>query len=226
MTESTGFTEASFRFLDGLARNNTRDWFTAHKPDFQDRLEAPFVHLLEALSNRLSDLDRPLSGGAATMFRMNRDVRFSADKRPYKTNVSGLLTPSGTKKEAGGLVYVQLESTGGFAAAGFYNLSPAQLGPIRDAMVADAEVFDRVKEGLAKAGRDLDRTDSLTSMPKGFSEHAEHRHAPELRLKSLIVRQSLPRESWLSGKVADLVEALARDAAPLLAFAGEPHGAK
>lgn len=220
MTEETGFSPTSFSFLDDLALNNNRDWFVSNKGIFERSLETPFIHLLEALSNRLSDMDRPLSGGAATVFRMNRDIRFSADKRPYKTNLSGILTPSGTKKEAGGLVYLHLDSAGGFAAAGFYNLSPAELGPIRDAMVEQAEAFDRVKASLAKAGRDLDRSDSLTSMPKGFADHAEHRHAPEIRLKSLMVRQPLPKESWLSGDVVDLVERLARDAAPLLAFAG------
>jgi uncharacterized protein (DUF2461 family) len=87
-------------------------------------------------------------------------------------------------------------------------------------MVETPEGFDLVKESLAKAGRDLDRTDSLTSMPKGFSQHSEHRHAAEIRLKSLMVRQPLPMESWLADDVADHVEKLARDAAPLLAFAG------
>jgi uncharacterized protein (TIGR02453 family) len=220
MTPQTGFSAATFGFLDDLSDNNTRDWFTANKEVFERHLETPFVHLLETLSNRLSDMDRPLSGGAATVFRMNRDIRFSPDKRPYKTNLSGLLTPSGTKGEAGGLVYLHLDSMGGFAASGFYNLSPAQLAPIRDAMIERAGGFDEVKASLAQAGRDLDRSDSLTSMPKGFTEHAGHRHAAEIRLKSLMVRQPLARENWLSGEVVDLVENLARDTAPLLAFAG------
>jgi uncharacterized protein (TIGR02453 family) len=220
MTDETGFSAASFTFLDDLSANNNRDWFTANKAVFEQTLEGPFVHLLEALSNRLSDMDRPLSGGSATVFRMNRDIRFSADKRPYKTNLSGLMTPSGTKKEGGGLVYLHLDNSGGFAVAGFYNLSPAQLGPIRNAMVEQPEAFDQVKDLLAKAGRDFDRTDSLVSMPKGFSEQSEHRHAAEIRLKSLMVCQPLPKESWLSGDVVNQVEKLARDAAPLLAFAG------
>lgn len=219
MTKETGFSTASFAFLDDLTSNNNRDWFVSNKGVFERTLETPFVDLLEALSNRLSDMDRPLSGGAATVFRMNRDTRFSADKRPYKTNLSGLLTPSGMKKEAGGLVYIHLDNSGGFAAAGFYSLSPAELGPIRDAMIEQAEEFDLVKAALSKAGRDLDRADSLKAMPKGFSEHSEHRHSAEIRLKSLMVREPLTRESWLSGDVADHVEKLAREAAPLLAFA-------
>jgi uncharacterized protein (TIGR02453 family) len=135
----------AFAFLENLAANNDREWFNANKKTFATELERPFVHLLETLSARLTDASRPLSGGKATVFRMNRDVRFSDDKRPYKTNLSGLLTPSGTKKELGGIVYLHLDAQGGFAAAGLYNLTPAQLGPIRDTMIADAKGFAEVK---------------------------------------------------------------------------------
>jgi uncharacterized protein (TIGR02453 family) len=220
MTPDHAFDVGSFAFLEDLAANNDRDWFTANKGVFATRLERPFIHLLETLSHRLQDAPRPITGGKATLFRMNRDVRFSEDKRPYKTNLSGLLTPSGSKKEAGGIVYVHIDATGGFAAAGYYGLSPAELGPIRDAMIARAGEFARIKADLAKAGRDFDRSDSLTGMPKGFADQADHPHAAEIRLKSLILREDMGRDVWLSGEVIDRIEALARDAMPLLAFAG------
>ncbi|MEL6700467.1 MAG: DUF2461 family protein, partial [Pseudomonadota bacterium] len=95
-TQPHGFTDKSFEFLEGLAANNDRDWFNEHKPTFQEYLETPFANLLEALSNRLADADVTLEGSKKTMFRMNRDVRFSEDKSPYKTAVSGLLTRDGT----------------------------------------------------------------------------------------------------------------------------------
>jgi uncharacterized protein (TIGR02453 family) len=218
MTPAHTFDAQSFAFLETLAAHNDRGWFTANKAVFTTRLEQPFVHLLETLSNRLADAPWPVSGSKATVFRMNRDVRFSEDKRPYKTNLSDLLTASGTKKETGGIVYLQLDAIGGFAAAGYYGLSPAELGPIRDAMIARAGDFAAIKAGLAKTGRDLDRSDSLTAMPRGFAEHADHPHAAEIRLKSLILREDLGREHWLSGEVCDRVEQLARDAMPLLAF--------
>ncbi|MEO1346274.1 MAG: DUF2461 domain-containing protein [Pseudomonadota bacterium] len=219
MPLSNGFSEASFGFLSELQQNNERDWFNAHKKRFKSDVEAPFVDLLEALSNRLADAKRPLQGGKATMFRMNRDVRFSEDKSPYKTNMGGLLSPTGTKSELAGIVYVHLDATGGFAVAGFYNLSPKQLGPMRDAMIERADAFDNVLSALRTTGRELDRSMSLSSMPKGFTEHADHRHADVIKLKSLIVRQDIPEEDWLSGDVIDHVEALSRDCIPLLTFA-------
>lgn len=84
MTPAHAFDAQSFAFLETLAAHNDRGWFTANKAVFTTRLEQPFVHLLETLSNRLADASRPLSGSKATVFRMNRDVRFSEDKRPYK----------------------------------------------------------------------------------------------------------------------------------------------
>ncbi|MEO0783750.1 MAG: DUF2461 domain-containing protein [Pseudomonadota bacterium] len=219
MPHANGFSEASFTFLSELEENNDRAWFNAHKPRFKSDVEAPFIDLLEALSNRLTDAKRPLMGGKSTMFRMNRDVRFSENKAPYKTSVGGLLTRTGTKSELAGIVYVHLEAGGGFTAAGFYNLSPKQLGPMRDAMVERADAFGQVLDDLHAKGRDLDRSMTLSSMPKGFAHQAEHRHAKEIKLKSLLVRHDLPKAEWLSGDVIDHVEALARDAMPLLTFA-------
>lgn len=213
------FDARSFAFLKSLAAHNDREWFTAHKEDFAARLERPFIRLLETLSKRLADAPRPLSGGKATLLRMHRDLRFSKDRRPYKNNISGMLTTSGERKMAGGIVYVHLDIAGGFAAAGHHDLSPTELRPIRDAMIARAGDFAEVKAGLAKAGRDLDRHDSLTAMPRGFADQADHPHAAEIRLKSVSLREDLGRALWLSGEVADRVEALARDAMPLLAFA-------
>lgn len=213
------FSIESFAFLDGLAVNNNREWFNEHKKTFKTALEAPFIDLLGALSNRLEDAPRPLSGGKQTMFRFNRDVRFSEDKSPYKTNVSGLLTPSGTKSELAGLVYLHLEADVGFVSAGYFNLSPKQLLPVREAMIESAERFDIVLESLAKCDRHLADYGSLSSMPRGFSEHAAHRHAEHIKRKSILIKEDIPTKDWISGAVIDTAERLARDAMPLLSFA-------
>ena len=214
----TGFSTETFAFLRGLEENNNREWFNENKAQFTAHLEQPFADLLEALSNRLSDAKRPLSGSKSTMFRMNRDVRFSKDKTLYKTNVSGMLTPSGTKSEVSSIVYLHLQTGGGFTAAGYYNLSPKQLIPIRDAIVERAERFAEVLAELAQSGRSLDDDKMLSSMPRGYAQHTEHRHAKHIRRKSLLIQQPLTEDDWISGDVIDHVERLARDAMPLLTF--------
>ena len=152
------------------------------------------------------------------MFRMNRDVRFSKDKTLYKTNVSGMLTPSGTKSEVSSIVYLHLQLGGGFVAAGYYNLSPKQLIPIRDAIVERAERFDEVLAELSQSGRRLDDDKMLASMPRGYAQHFEHRHAKHIRRKSLLIHQPLGEDDWISGDVIDHIERLARDAMPILTF--------
>jgi uncharacterized protein (TIGR02453 family) len=213
-----GFTDKSFEFLDGLAENNDKDWFHAHKSEFETYVEGPFLDLLEDLTGRLSDAEVPLRGNPKTMFRMNRDVRFSEDKSPYKTAISAVLTPSGTKQEAGGLLYVHMDRTGGFAGTGWHKLAPKALKPFRQAMIEDAEGFDAVHGALSKAGRTLRDEDSLTAMPRGFEDHAEHRHADAIRLKSLLIAEDLPKVAFTSGDVADRVVALTRDAMSFLAW--------
>lgn len=219
-----GFTAKSFEFLEGLSENNDKDWFHDHKKDFETYVRAPFLDLLEALSERLSDAEVPLRGNPKTVFRMNRDVRFSEDKSPYKTSIAAVLTPSGTKQEAGGLLYVHMDRTGGFAGTGWHKLAPKALRPFRSAMIEDAEAFDAVRASLSKAGRVLAKGDSLTAMPRGFEDHDDHRHADAIRLKSLLLSEDLPKVAFISGDVVDRVETLARDAMPFLAWGQDVAG--
>lgn len=214
----TLISEKSFELLSELAQNNDKQWYDAHKTDIETHCLIPFGEMLEHVSNRLVDSERPLEGSAKTMFRMNRDVRFSKDKSPYKTAVSGLLTPSGTKAEMTGMVYVELNATGGWVAGGFYKLPTAQLGLIRHRIVDETKAFQFMLDGLADAGTGLADMDRLTRMPKGFAEYEDHPNAAEIKLKSFIIRTDIPRQAWLNGDVTGIVADLARNAAPLLTF--------
>jgi len=212
------FTDRSFRFLAELEENNNAPWFNANKTRYTESLRDPFAHLLETLTERLSQSEQPLAGSARTMFRMNRDVRFSADKRPYKTAVSGLLTPSGTKDEDAGLVYLHLDVDGGFVAGGLHHPTPQQLAPARDHILARPQEFTDLVGRLHEAGLSLDDEDSLKAMPRGYSTASDHPLAWALRLKSWIVVQPLPKVAWTSGDVVDRVEDFVRGIDPLLRF--------
>lgn len=121
-----GFTEATFAWFAGLEAHDDSAWFAEHRDAFTDHVEEPFAHLLQDVTAQLSTTAAALVGGPATTFRMNRDVRFGADKSPYNTYRAGLLTRSGTKTESAGLVYVRLDFAGGFLAGGLYK---PQTGP-------------------------------------------------------------------------------------------------
>lgn len=224
MGADDGFSETTFRWLGDLAQNNDSEWFAANKETYLEHVEEPFTHLLEEVTRRLAGSAAPLRGGAATTFRINRDVRFSTDKTPYSTHRSGVLTPSGTKSESGGLVYVQLSAVGGLLAGGLYKPRTPQLDPLRQAMVEDPDAFAAVVDALAAGGHHLDEQDAVKTMPRGYAEHVEHPCARYLRLKQLVVLQDLPRETWLDGSVADRVTGFALGVAPLLTFVRSSGG--
>jgi uncharacterized protein (DUF2461 family) len=104
--------------------------------------------------------------------------------------LSALSTPSGTKSEGDGLLYLTIDAAGGFAAVGRHGLSPAALRPWRMSMVERPGDWDALLRVLSEAGRTLDRADALSAMPRGFEPYAGGRRAEITRLRSLIVRQA------------------------------------
>jgi uncharacterized protein (TIGR02453 family) len=212
------FTQKSFDLLAGLAANNEKAWYDHHRDDFNACLRDPFGGVLELVTERLEDTEVPLAGGPKTMFRQHRDIRFSKDKSPYSTHVSGLLTPSGTKAEKEGILYVHLDSSGGFIACGFYQLKAAELAPIRDRIIAEPTAFSYVLKDLTEAGLSLSDEDKLTTMPRGYSQYDEHEYAEYLKLKNLMVQVQLGRGAWLDGDIVDCIVEYAKGSASLLEF--------
>ena len=149
-----GFTEKSFELLGALEQreNNNKDWFDEHRPEFEERLLEPFAAMLEQASERIDGRKIQVQGSRKTMFRMNRDVRFSDDKRPYKHSVSGLMTPSGTKDEASGVIYAEISPKGGMLGGGFYKPSTERLNEIRDRIIEEPSRFGKVLDELRSNG--------------------------------------------------------------------------
>lgn len=218
MTDTLGFSRATFSFLRGLTKNNEKAWFDAHRDDYESHVREPFAATLEAAADATIAGPWELHGGRETMFRINRDVRFAKDKSPYKTNVGGVLTPDGEKGDSSGVAYLHLEDGGGFVACGYYQLTPTRLIGIRDRIVEDADDFSAVLDGLVERGRTLSDADMLRAMPRGYSQHAGHWHAEHLRRRSFMVSQNLTQKDWLSGDVVGKAAAVVADGADLVAF--------
>lgn len=208
----------SFDLLEDLVENNNRDWFLSHKVDFRQYLQSPFCEILEEATTRLDRSQLPLIGNAKTMFRMNRDTRFSKDKRPYKENVGGLLTLQGTKSDGSALLYVHLDADGGFVASGFYCLPTPKLNLIRTQIVEQSDRFRKVQAKIRRAGLGLSDMESLKKMPRGFESFADHEHASVLRMKSVIVSKKLSRAHWNDGKVVAEILSLHKATSDMLLF--------
>jgi uncharacterized protein (TIGR02453 family) len=211
-------TNHSFELLGDLVRHNAREWYEANRDALREHVQEPFGAILQAAGERTKDLKVALSGGPQTMLRLNRDLRFSKDRRPYREQVSGLLTPSGTKEVGDGVVFVMMTPEAGRTSAGFYKTPTADLTRIRDRIIADPARFSEVIGGLRDHGLSLCDDDKLTTMPRGLGDHASLPHAESIRLKSFLVRLDLPKSCWIDGEVVDRIARHARHCAPLLAF--------
>ena len=170
-----GFAAADLAFLTGLAAHNDRDWFTANRAAYDDRLKPTLAALIDALNAAFAARDLPLAGDPKkSVFRIHRDVRFSKDKRPYKTHVSATLTRDGQKLSPG-LVYVHIEPEGGPAPA----FDPETIDPLDPSTLPSAQAADTGYAGngpFAAAGFYLtERPDidafrrAIAADPKGWA---------------------------------------------------------
>ena len=133
----TGFPPGALSFFRGLAANNERAWFTAHKADYERDVLAPMKSLIADLVPELQAKKLPFIGDPArAIFRIHRDVRFARDKAPYKTHAGAVLTRTGQKWNPG-LLYVHVDPTGSFCAAGFYQPEPEPLSCLREAIATE-----------------------------------------------------------------------------------------
>ena len=217
-TGFTGFGPKLYRFFHELDENQNRDWFTAERGTYEAEVREPFVRLVNSVTLALAAHDLPLRGDPKiSMFRINRDVRFSKDKRPYKTQASGVWTRDATKR-AQGLLYFQIGLGGAFAAAGFYGPEPDQLHAIRTAIATRPDAWRQVEGALAAQSLPLSTAHSLTRLPRGFDPDEVAGVAHAIRCTSLVVSRPLGDGDTGGPALVDALVELATGAMPLLTF--------
>src|SRR5437870_6030218 len=146
-----GFRPAAFAFFRGLRDNNDPNWFKPRKAVYETEVLAPFRALIAAVTAALAEAGIPLAGDPArSIFRIYRDVRFSPDKRLYKTHAGAVLTRSGRRRDPG-LLYLHVAPAESMVAAGFWHPEPDLLRRLRQAVLNDPEAFLAVVDGLAAA---------------------------------------------------------------------------
>jgi len=213
-----GFGPKALPFLKALGFHQTKEWFEANRATYESDLKTPMGDLVEDLSAAFAKSNIPLKGDRkASVFRINRDVRFAKDKSPYKTNVGAVMTRGGGKDDVG-LFYFHVASDGCFTAAGFYDPEPDKLARIRAAIVRTPKAWKTVLAKLAGTGLKLSDEYALKRPPRGFEEVEDAEIAAALRLKSVICRRPIPEAQLGTPALLAELEAFARDALPLLQF--------
>lgn len=179
--------ERSISFLKKLKSNNNKDWFDANKDKYLEA-KAEFEVFIQELIGGLARFDKQIDPNLQAkncVFRIYKDVRFSKDKTPYKTNFGASINPGGKKSMAAGY-YFHLEPGNVFIAGGNYMPMPDQLQAIRQEVDYNGDKLQKIIQSKAfKTYFDgLDEEDKLKTVPKGYDK--EHQHIELLKLKSFI----------------------------------------
>ena len=212
----TGFRPAAFTFFRGLRDNNDPAWFKPRKSVYEAEVLAPFRALVAAVGAALGEAGIPLSADPQrSIFRIYRDVRFSPDKRLYKTHAGAVLTRSGGKRDPG-LLYLHVEPGQSMVASGFWHPEPPLLTRLRRAMLGDPDRFIEIADALAKAGYPISSDEALTRLPRGF-EAAEGTPVEDyVCWKSFTAHAALRNKDMQSPALVDHIVDFARTALPLL----------
>jgi len=174
-------------FLQDLAANNNRDWFQANKKAYETHVKKPAALLAEAISEGLAaQTGTPFSH---KIFRINRDVRFSADKTPYNTHVRFAFWPSNSTAEkpmTGTCFFLSIEANEWVTGCGCMQMPPEQLTTFRASLdnPKQAAELNKILATLAKEGFTA-KDPELKRVPSGFDK--DHAEAEHLKRKSLSV---------------------------------------
>jgi len=214
------FTPASFRFLRSLKRNNRREWFHAHKQEYEEHVKAPALRLiteigapLRAISPELIASPRAVGG---SLFRIHRDTRFSSDKSPYKTHVGISFFHAATKAVARGslgtaalgrldapVLYLHVEPGACFTGGGIWHPQPETLKRLRDFLIDNPRSWKKATRGSAFSRVFELSGETLSRPPRGYDP--AHELIGDLKRKDFVASSALADADLLR---ADLVPLL------------------
>lgn len=218
MPSQPHFSPALFQFIRDLSANNNRDWFQANKARFEADVREPMLRFISDFGPHLAHISErfeanPRKAGGS-MFRIHRDVRFSKDKRPYKTNVGAQFRhEAGRDAHAPGF-YLHLEPGGVFVGVGLWRPEPAVAANIRQAMVDDPESWLEASRSDAFVADWRLSGESLKRPPRGFDK--EHPLIEDLKRKDYIAVHELADAAVFDADFLARFTGLCTSSAPLM----------
>jgi len=194
----------TFDFLRKLARNNNREWFNANKKQYEQS-RGEMRELTMFLIGEIGKFDETVQGVLPEdcLFRIYRDVRFSREKAPYKTNM-GSFIKSGGRRTSGAGYYLHIAPGESMLAVGIYMPPAPELNALRNAIVKDSAAFRKIisNRALVREFGEL-QGERLKTAPRGFPR--DHPEVEFLKLKSYtffksitddeVVRDDFPRRA-------------------------------
>ena len=216
------FTRETLSFLRRLKRNNHREWFGAHRDEYERHVRQPMIAVIDRLAVDMRAIaPELLVSPKHSMYRIYRDVRFSENKQPYKTNVAASFRPRNLPKGEGAGMYFHLSPEGVWVGGGMYAPQTPQLHLVREHIAANSRRF-RAILSAASFRRTLGALggERLQRVPRGFAK--DHEAAEYLMHRQFLAGREFPAAFATSPKFYGGLLAVFRDLAPLIRFLNEP----
>ena len=216
------FPAETLRFLRALKRNNRREWFNAHRDDYEAYVRQPMTAIVERLAVDLRAFAPELvATPKVSMYRIHRDTRFSDDKKPYKTHIAAVFPTRGLLKHEGAGTYFHISPDDVWIGGGMYSPQPPQLFAVREHIAGHVRQLRAIVEspGFRRHLGELGG-DKLTRVPRGFSR--DHPAAEYLKFKHFVAGADLPATLATSPTFYKTVLAIFREVVPLTRFLNTP----
>lgn len=216
------FTAEVFLFLEQIKRNNRRTWFLKNRERYEEIARQPGLRFVLDFSFRMKEISpwikvdpKPTHG---SLQRIYRDLRFSSDRRPYKTWIGMAFPHAGRKKEEVHAVgyYLQLEPKGSAFYGGAWQPDRRSLAKIRDAIAWKSDEWKQAKRGWKLGGA------SLTRAPRGYAEN--HPLIGDLKRQDFVMSVPFTNAQVCSPRFLEQVTAAARKMAPMMSFLAKAQG--
>ena len=207
---TTYFSDASFKFLRALAKNNDKTWFNEHKQQYEDHVRQPFLRLLTDLQPDLAQVSEHFRSDPKTvggsLFRIYRDARFSNDKSPYKPWQGARLFHERRKQVAAPSFYVHLQPGQCFVGAGLWHPEPPTQRRVRQF------IFDNPGSWKAAAHAprfrkrfEFESSEVLSRPPRGFP--AEFEMIEDLKHRNFVFSRHLEEADMTGPRLRQLLAA-------------------
>jgi len=219
---SPRFSTRTLSFLRRLKRNNRREWFNAHREQYETQVRQPMTAIVERLADDFRTFAPELvASPKISMYRIYRDTRFSENKAPYKTHVAAVFPTRGLAKHEGAGLYFHVSPEEVWIGGGMYAPQPAQLVTVREHIAANIRQLRAIVESPGfrrKVGR-LEGN-KLARVPRGFPK--DHEAAEYLKHRHFIAGAEFPPPFAASPRFYSTLLAVFREVLPLARFLNAP----
>jgi len=215
------FTNDTLKFLRALKRNNDREWFKARKDEYERHVRAPMIAVIERLAIDFKRVAPDLvASPKASLYRIYRDTRFSADKTPLKTHAAAVFPCRGLPRHEGAGLYFEIAPGWVWVGGGMYAPMPPQLVRVREHIAGTWPEIQRITQRKSFLTVTTLDGEKLARIPRGFP--ADHPSGEYLKHRQFLAGREFPVNLAVEDEFYSTLLATFKAIVPLVAFLNRP----